>query len=34
LYEQRGSEDGHDVDDWVRAEAEVNHSAAKTMMAA
>jgi Protein of unknown function (DUF2934) len=34
LYEQRGREDGHDVDDWVRAEAEVTHSAAKTMMAA
>jgi Protein of unknown function (DUF2934) len=34
LYEQRGREDGHDVDDWLRAEAEVTHSAAKTMMVA
>jgi Protein of unknown function (DUF2934) len=23
LYEQRGREDGHDVDDWLRAEEEV-----------
>ncbi len=23
LYEQRGREDGHDVDDWLRAEAEL-----------
>ena len=23
LYEERGCEDGHDFDDWVRAEAEV-----------
>lgn len=23
LYEERGCEDGHDVDDWLRAEAEV-----------
>jgi hypothetical protein len=22
LYEQRGREDGHDVDDWLRAELE------------
>lgn len=22
LYEQRGREDGHDLDDWFRAEAE------------
>ena len=26
FYEERGGEDGHDVEDWVRAEAEV-HSA-------
>jgi len=23
LYEQRGREDGHDVDDWLRAEVEL-----------
>ena len=23
LYEERGHEDGHDIDDWLRAEAEV-----------
>ena len=23
LYEERGREDGHDLDDWLRAEAEV-----------
>jgi hypothetical protein len=23
LYEQRGKRDGHDVDDWLRAEAEI-----------
>jgi hypothetical protein len=23
LYESRGREDGHDIDDWLRAEAEV-----------
>lgn len=23
LYESRGCEDGHDVDDWLQAEAEV-----------
>ena len=23
LYEERGREDGHDVDDWLRAEAEL-----------
>jgi hypothetical protein len=22
LYEERGKEDGHDLDDWLRAEAE------------
>jgi Protein of unknown function (DUF2934) len=29
FYEERGNEDGHDVEDWVRAEAEV-HSALRT----
>ena len=24
LYEKRGRDDGHDVDDWLLAEAEVN----------
>jgi DUF2934 family protein len=23
LYEERGREDGHDLEDWLRAEAEV-----------
>ncbi|HEU5401443.1 MAG TPA: DUF2934 domain-containing protein [Terriglobales bacterium] len=23
LYEQRGHDDGHDIDDWLRAEEEV-----------
>jgi len=26
LYEQRGREDGHDLDDWLTAEAEVNQN--------
>ena len=26
LYEERGKEDGHDLDDWLRAEAEVTSS--------
>jgi len=26
LYEERGNEDGHDVEDWLRAEAELNSS--------
>ncbi|MGD1079687.1 MAG: DUF2934 domain-containing protein [Candidatus Sulfotelmatobacter sp.] len=29
LYEERGHEDGHDVDDWLRAEADVNAAAQK-----
>jgi hypothetical protein len=24
LYEARGTEDGHDVEDWLQAEAEIN----------
>ncbi len=24
LYEQRGRDDGHEVDDWLRAEAELS----------
>ena len=27
LYEQRGREDGHDLEDWVKAEAIVNGAA-------
>jgi hypothetical protein len=28
LYEQRGREDGHDIDDWLRAEAEISQRVA------
>lgn len=27
LYEQRGREDGHDLDDWLKAESEVTGKA-------
>ncbi|HYL97261.1 MAG TPA: DUF2934 domain-containing protein [Terriglobales bacterium] len=27
LYEQRGREDGHDLDDWLQAESEVTGKA-------
>lgn len=30
LYEERGREDGRDLDDWLRAEAEITATAAKT----
>jgi len=30
FYEQRGREDGHDVDDWLRAEAELTARTMKT----
>ncbi len=30
LYEERGREDGHDVDDWLRAEAELTAKAVGT----
>ena len=30
VYEERGKEDGHDVDDWLRAEAELTGKAAGT----
>ena len=33
LYEERGREHGHDVDDWVRAEAEVNGTDVRTRAA-
>lgn len=29
LYEQRGREDGHDLDDWLHAEAELAAQAIK-----
>lgn len=29
LYEKRGREDGHEVDDWLSAEAELIEAAAK-----
>ena len=29
LYEERGRKDGHDLDDWLRAEAEVAGSAVR-----
>jgi hypothetical protein len=29
LYEQRGREDGLDLDDWLRAESELTHKSAK-----
>jgi hypothetical protein len=25
LYEERGRDDGHDLDDWFQAEAELSH---------
>jgi oligoendopeptidase F len=33
LYEERGREDGHDLDDWLRAEAEITTKNAKTAAA-
>jgi hypothetical protein len=33
LYEERGSEGGHDLDDWLRAEAEITAKNAKTAAA-
>jgi hypothetical protein len=33
LYEARGREDGHDLDDWLRAEAEITGEAAKAAYA-
>jgi len=30
LYEQRGREDGHDIEDWLRAEAELIAQPMKT----
>ena len=33
LYEKRGREDGHDLDDWLRAEAEITAKNAQTTAA-
>jgi Protein of unknown function (DUF2934) len=33
LYEDRGRKHGHDLDDWVRAEAEVTGSVVRTRAA-
>ena len=33
LYEQRGREDGGDLDDWLQAESEVTQPKAKTVAA-
>ncbi len=32
-YEERGRGDGHDVEDWLRAEAEIRDTATKTAAA-
>ena len=29
LYEERGRKDGHDLDDWLRAEAEISGTTVK-----
>ena len=33
IYEARGREDGHDLEDWLRAEAEANGTALETAAA-
>jgi hypothetical protein len=33
LYEQRGREDGHELEDWLRAESEVTQKKAKAVSA-
>ncbi len=33
LYEERGKEDGHDQDDWLRAEAELTSSKHRSVAA-
>ncbi len=33
VYEQRGREEGHGLDDWLRAEAEVTHQQTKIVAA-
>ena len=33
LYEERGGEDGHELDDWLRAEEEITRKKARTIAA-
>ena len=33
LYEERGRENGHDFDDWLRAEEEITNRKARTIAA-
>jgi len=33
LYEERGREDGHDVEDWLRAEEEIMEQKVRPMAA-
>ncbi len=33
LYEQRGRDDGHETDDWLRAESEVTQQKARIVAA-
>ena len=33
LYEERGREDGHELDDWLRAEEEITEKKARTIAA-
>jgi len=33
LYEEGGREDGHELDDWLRAEAEIMQKKARTIAA-
>jgi hypothetical protein len=33
LYEQRGRDEGHELDDWLQAESEVTQQKAKTVAA-
>jgi len=33
LYEQRGMEDGHDVEDWLRAEEEIKQTRTRRVAA-
>jgi hypothetical protein len=30
MYEERGKEDGHDLEDWLRAESELTAETART----
>ena len=33
LYESRGREDGHDIEDWLRAESEIAQQQSKSLAA-